>query len=67
MTLTDEALRQLFADIDATGTTMIGLAKESGITRMTLHNWRTGRTVPSLEKFLSVRRVIDAKVQQISG
>lgn len=67
MTLTDEALRQLFADIDATGTTMIGLAKESGITRMTLHNWRTGRTVPSLEKFLSVRRVIDGKVQQVSG
>lgn len=67
MTLTDEALRQLFADIDATGTSMIGLAKESGITRMTLHNWRTGRTVPSLEKFLNVRRVIDAKVQQVSG
>lgn len=67
MTLTEQALRQLFADIDATETTMVGLAKESGITRMTLNNWRTGRTVPSLEKFLSVRQVIDAKVQQVSG
>lgn len=67
MTLTDEALSQLFKDIDASNVTMIGLAKECGVTRMTLHNWRTGRTVPSLEKFLSVRRVIDGKVQQISG
>lgn len=67
MTLTDQALQQLFKDIDATGVTMVCLGAESGVTRMTLNNWRTGRTVPALNKFLSVRRVIDGRLQQISS
>lgn len=65
MKLTQEALRQLFNDIDATGVTMVYLAEQSGITRMTLNNWRAGRTTPTLEKFLSVKEVIDAKTKQI--
>ena len=66
MTLTNEAVSQLFKDIQSSGIAQLHLAKECGISRMTLNNWRTGRTVPSLEKFLSVRQVIDGKLQQVS-
>jgi transcriptional regulator with XRE-family HTH domain len=58
MTLTESAVEQLFADIDATKITMSKLAREAGVSRMTLNNWRTGRTLPTLEKYLSVRQVI---------
>jgi transcriptional regulator with XRE-family HTH domain len=59
MTLTESAVEQLFADIDAAKITMSKLAREAGVSRMTLNNWRTGRTLPTLEKYLSVRQVID--------
>ena len=58
MTLTQNAVEQLFADIDAANITMSKLAREAGVSRMTLNNWRTGRTLPTLEKYLSVRQVI---------
>jgi transcriptional regulator with XRE-family HTH domain len=58
MTLTENAVEQLFADIDAANITMSKLAREAGVSRMTLNNWRTGRTLPTLEKYLSVRQVI---------
>lgn len=58
MTLTENAVEQLFTDIDAANITMSKLAREAGVSRMTLNNWRTGRTLPTLEKYLSVRQVI---------
>jgi transcriptional regulator with XRE-family HTH domain len=58
MTLTESAVEQLFTDIDAANITMSKLAREAGVSRMTLNNWRTGRTLPTLEKYLSVRHVI---------
>ena len=38
------------------------LAKSAGVTRITLTNWRYGRTVPSLDKWLQVQNALETLI-----
>jgi transcriptional regulator with XRE-family HTH domain len=65
MSLTNEAVQDLFADISKVGITLAKLADRAGVTRVTLNNWRSKRTLPTLEKYLEVRRALDEQMEQI--
>lgn len=59
MTLTDKALNELFARAESSGLTLSKLAILSGITRVTLSNWRNRRALPTLESYLKVSAALD--------
>jgi transcriptional regulator with XRE-family HTH domain len=65
MSLANEAVQDLFADISRVGITFSKLARRAGVTRATLNNWRSKRTLPTLEKYLEVRRALDEQMEQI--
>ena len=65
MSYTKQAVSELFTDTTRAGLSLAKLAGMSGVTRVTLNNWRSGRTLPTLEKYLVVRQALDAKMEQI--
>jgi transcriptional regulator with XRE-family HTH domain len=65
MTLIKDAVDSLFVDTETLGLSLANVARMSGVTRVTLNNWRSGRTLPTLEKYLVVRQALDAKMEQI--
>lgn len=57
--LVTEAVEALFRRADALGLTTSGLAREVGLTRMTLSNWKSGRGAPTLGPYLQTLAVLD--------
>lgn len=62
MSLTKMAVANMFAEADQHRITMTALANEAAITRVTLSNWRSGRTVPLLDAYLATRAALDSMV-----
>lgn len=58
MSLTKIAVADMFAEADRHRITMTALAREAGITRVTLSNWRSGRTVPLLDAYLAAQAAL---------
>ena len=58
MSLTKMAVANMFAEADQHRIPMTALANEAGITRVTLSNWRSGRTVPLLDAYLATRAAL---------
>ena len=54
-----EAVEAIFRRADALGLTTSGLAREAGLTRMTLNNWRSGRGSPTLDRYLNTLAALD--------
>lgn len=66
MNLTKTAVASLFAEADRHRITMTALADRAGVTRVTLSNWRSGRTVPLLEGYLAVDAALDDLVAKLA-
>lgn len=64
MSLTKIAVAALFAEADRHRITMTALAERAGVTRVTLSNWRSGRTVPLLDAYLAVDAALDDLMAQ---
>jgi transcriptional regulator with XRE-family HTH domain len=64
MSLTKDAVAALFAEADRHRITMTALAERAGVTRVTLSNWRSGRTVPLLDGYLLVDAALDELMAQ---
>lgn len=64
MSLTKIAVAALFAEADRHRITMTALAERAGVTRVTLSNWRSGRTVPLLDAYLAVDAALDDLIAQ---
>lgn len=62
MTRSERAVSKLYGKAAEHKITMTKLAEVAGVTRVTLANWRAGRTVPRLEEFLSVEAALDELV-----
>ncbi len=62
MSLTKMAVSAMFAEAGKYGITMSALAREAGVTRVTLSNWRSGRTIPLLDAYLATRAALDSMV-----
>ncbi len=58
MSLTKIAVGTMFAEADQHRITMTALAREAGITRVTLSNWRSGRTTPLLDAYLAAQAAL---------
>lgn len=61
MTVT-EAVNHIFVKMQEHGVTDTRLAREAGISRMTLGNWKSGRGEPSFSHYLKVRDALDRLV-----
>ena len=62
MSLTKMAVASMFAEADRHRITMTALAYQAGVTRVTLSNWRSGRTIPLLDAYLATRAALDSMV-----
>lgn len=62
MSLTKMAVASMFAEADQHRITMTALARQAGVTRVTLSNWRSGRTIPLLDAYLATRAALDSMV-----
>lgn len=62
MSLTKIAVAGMFAEADQHRITMTELARQAGVTRVTLSNWRSGRTIPLLDAYLATRAALDSMV-----
>lgn len=67
LTRSEKAVGKLYGLAAEHKITMTKLAAASGVTRVTLANWRAGRTVPRLEEFLSVTAALDELVAERVG
>ncbi len=59
MTRSEKAVGKLCGRAAEHRIKMTELADISGVTRVTLSNWRAGRTVPMLEQFLAVEEALE--------
>lgn len=64
MSLTKIAVADMFAKADRHRITMTALADHAGVTRVTLSNWRSGRTVPLLDAYLATQAALDGLVAE---
>ena len=62
MSLTKMAVASMFEEADQHRITMTALARQAGVTRVTLSNWRSGRTVPLLDAYLATRAALSSMV-----
>jgi transcriptional regulator with XRE-family HTH domain len=46
---------------------MTRLADAADVTRVTLSNWRSGRSIPSLEKYLAVEDALNDLINEKTG
>lgn len=64
MTRSERAVSKLYGKAAEYKISMTALAKAAGVTRVTLSNWRNGRTIPTLEGFLSAEAALDDLVAE---
>lgn len=62
MTPTEQAVGRLYGRAAEYKIPIGRVADLAGVTRVTLSNWRSGRSVPSLDKFLACEAVLDELV-----
>jgi len=55
---TQKALDRMFARARRSDVNLSALSRESGLTRVTLSNWRNGRGKPTLEAYLDVMEAL---------
>ncbi len=67
MTRSEKAVGKLCGKAAEYRIKMTDLADASGVTRVTLSNWRAGRTIPMLEQFLAVGEALDRLVADRVG
>lgn len=67
MTRSEKAVGKLCGKAAEYRIKMTDLADASGVTRVTLSNWRAGRTVPLLEQFLAVEEALEHLVADRVG
>lgn len=67
MTRSERAISKLCGRAAEHRIKMSQLADRAGITRVTLSNWRTGRSAPMLEPFLAVQEALDELVAERLG
>jgi predicted transcriptional regulator len=59
MTRSEKAVARIYGKAAEHRIRMTNLADAAGVSRVTLSNWRTGRSTPMLEQFLSVEAALD--------
>ena len=59
-----KAIGHIYAQMGEYNISAIKLAAASGVTRVTLSNWRHGRSSPTLDKFLAVQFALDAMIAE---
>ena len=64
MNQVQQAIAQLYAKMGEYNIPATKLADASGVTRITLSNWRHGKAVPSLDKYLQVADALNQLVQE---
>lgn len=60
----EKAIGRIYAQMGEYNISGLALAKASGVTRVTLSNWRHGKSTPSLDKFLAVQFALDAMIAE---
>jgi len=55
-------LRDIMRELDITTT---AFAKELSVTRMSVYNWRTGRTDPTLIRLFQIASVLDTDIGRL--
>lgn len=60
MNTVKKAVTELLDEATKAGLNLSQLARKSGVTRVTLSNWRNARSAPTLEKFLTVQQAVRA-------
>lgn len=54
MSKSRQAILDIFQQAEAHRISKTALAEAAGVTRVTLSNWRSGRTAPTLDAYLAV-------------
>lgn len=67
MTRSEQAVGRIYGRAAEHRITMTKLAEAAGVTRVTLANWRSGRTSPRLEEFLAVEAALNDLVAERVG
>ena len=67
MTLSERAVGRLFGRAAEYKIPAYALAQEANISRVTLSNWRTSSSVPSLENYLVVSEALDRMIERKVG
>lgn len=67
MSKVERAIGKLYGLAAEHRITMASLADAAGVTRVTLSNWRSGRSSPTLDKYLDVVEALDAMVAEKQG
>ena len=62
MSLSQKAVAKIYGRAAEHKITATALAEASGISRVTLSNWRHGRSSPTMEAFLTVERTLDEMI-----
>lgn len=62
MTLSQKAVARIYGRAAEYKISAKSLAAASGISRVTLSNWRNDRSAPMLEAFLTVERALDEMI-----
>ena len=63
MTLSQKAVSRLYGRAAEYKISAKALAEASGISRVTLSNWRNDRSAPMLESFLVVERALNEMIE----
>lgn len=64
MTRSQRAIGKLYGKAAEHRITMTAIAEMAGVTRVTLSNWRAGRSSPLLEAYLAVEEALDKLVAE---
>ena len=64
MTRSERAIGKLYGRAAEHRIKMTQLADRAGITRVTLSNWRSGRSAPMLEAFLAAQEALDELIAE---
>lgn len=67
MTRSERAVSRLYGKAAEYRISMTALAEAAGVTRVTLSNWRAGRTQPLLEAYLAAEEALEALVADKQG
>lgn len=63
MTRSEIAIGKLYGRAAQYRIKMTQIAEAAGVTRVTLSNWRSGRAVPSLEKYLAAEEALEELIE----
>lgn len=64
MTLVNKAIARIYGKAAEHKISAKALAEASGISRVTLSNWRNGRHAPTLEAFLAVEETLSQMIAE---